>query len=110
MITLTTDDDVAKIQATSSAVVNDDVWHHVVGTRNAGEVRIYVDAVLDGTNTLPARYDLSGTSQHSAYVGVITDNNDAALIKYYVGLIDDVRIYNYALGKDEVTALYNESK
>jgi len=110
MITLTTDDDVAKIQTTSSAIVNDNVWHHVVGTRNAGELRIYVDAVLDGTNTLPARYDLSGTSQHSAYVGVIMDNNIAALIKYYVGLIDDFRIYNYALSESEIKTLYNEGK
>ncbi len=105
MVTLTTDDDVAKIQATSGTAVNDDAWHHVVGTRSAGELRIYVDGVLNGTNSLPAGYNLSGTSQHNAYVGVITDNRDATLVKYFVGMIDDVRIYNYALSDNEILSV-----
>lgn len=105
LITLTTDDDVAKVQATSSTAVNDDAWHHVAGIRRGGQLEIYVDGVLNGTTALPAGYNLAGTSQHNAYVGVITDNRDASLIKYYVGLIDDVRIYNYALSGNEVLSV-----
>jgi hypothetical protein len=66
---------------------------------------VYVDGVLDGTNTLPAGYNLSGTSQHNAYVGAITDHRDATgatLEKFYNGVIDDLRIYNYALSSPEV--------
>jgi hypothetical protein len=29
---------------------------------------------------------------------------------YFEGLMDEVRIYNYALSEGEITALYNESK
>lgn len=105
MITLTTDDDIAKIQVTGSTVVNNDTWHHVVGMRNGNELRIYVDGALNGTIALPAGYNLAGASQHNAYVGVITDNRDATLIKYYVGLIDDVRIYNYALSDNEISSV-----
>ncbi|MEJ2702382.1 MAG: LamG domain-containing protein [Sedimentisphaerales bacterium] len=102
MMTLTTDDDASKIQATGTTPVNDDVWHHVAGIRSGTQLRLYVDGVLEATANVPAGYDLSGTSQHNAYVGVITDNRDATLIKYFIGQIDDVRIYDYALTDSEV--------
>jgi hypothetical protein len=108
VVTLTTDDDVDKRQAISSTTVNDDQWHHVVGLRSGTAIRVYVDGVLDGTDTLPAGYDLSGVSQHNAYVGIITDHRDATgqtLEKPFVGLIDDLRIYNYALSQQEVLYL-----
>ena len=103
-VTVTTDDDVTKVQATSTATVNNNQWHHVIALRNGLTLRVYVDGVLDGSNALPAGYDLSGTSQHNAYVGAITDHTDATgntLEKFYSGLIDDLRIYNYALSDPE---------
>jgi len=102
MMTVTTDDDVSKIQATGTTAVDDDTWHHIVGMRNGMQLHIYVDGVLEGTSALPAGYDLSGTTQHNAYVGVITDNRDGTLIKYFIGVIDDVRIYDYALSESEI--------
>ena len=105
MITLTTDDNITKVQATGNTVVNDNVWHHVAGIRNGTQLLVYVDGALDGTGTLPAGYDLSGTTQHNAYIGVITDNRDGTLIKYFTGLIDDVQIYNYALSDTDILSV-----
>jgi hypothetical protein len=102
MMTVTTDDDVSKIQATSTTGVDDNTWHHVVGMRNGLQLHLYIDGALEGTAALPAGYDLSGTTQHNAYVGVITDNRDGTLIKYFIGLIDDVRVYDYALSESEI--------
>jgi len=107
MITLTTDDDLSKVQAISRTAVNDDAWHHVVGIRNGSRLRVYVDGKLDGTSYLPAGYSLSGASQQNAYVGVITDNRDGSLIKYFVGLIDEVCVFACALGTNSVSALYS---
>jgi hypothetical protein len=101
-VTLTTDDNDAKRQAISTSTVNDDAWHHVTGVRDGTTLQIYVDGTLEGTATAPDGYDLSGASQHNAYVGVITDNRDSSLIKPFVGLIDDVRIYDYALSMTEI--------
>jgi hypothetical protein len=109
-ITLTTDDDTTKAQATSSILVNDDAWHHVVGIRNGTGLQVYVNGVLDGTNTVPVGYDLSGTSQHNAYIGAITDFTNGSLIKYFVGLIDDVRIYDYALSQAEIMSVMGQSE
>jgi hypothetical protein len=103
-VTVTTDDNVTKVQATGVTTVNNNQWHHVIALRDGLALRVYVDGVLDGSNALPASYDLSGASQHNAYVGAITDHTDATgntLEKFYSGLIDDLHIYNYALSAPE---------
>jgi len=105
LITLTTDDNVTKAQATGSTAVNDDLWHHVAGVRKAAQLLVYVDGALDGTGTVPAGYDLSGTTQHNAYVGAITDNRDGTIFKYFVGSIDDVQIYDYALSDTDILSV-----
>jgi hypothetical protein len=105
LITLTTDDNVTKAQATGETIVNDNLWHHVAGIRNGTQLLVYVDGQLDGTGTVPAGYDLSGTSQHNAYIGVITDNRDGTLVKYFVGSLDDVQIYDYALSDTDILSV-----
>jgi hypothetical protein len=104
-VTLTTDDNVTKVQATSTTSINNNVWHHVVGLRDGTTLRLYVDGLLEGTATLTAGYNLSGTFQHNAYVGTITNHSNSALYKFYRGLIDDVRVYNYALSNAEIAYL-----
>jgi hypothetical protein len=106
-ITLTTDNDMSKVQAISRTAVNDGAWHHIVGIRSAGQLYVYVDGVLDGGNYLSAGYDLSGTSQHNVYIGVITDNRDGSLYKYFVGLIDEVCIIRGAIDANGVRVLYS---
>ncbi|MHC4144384.1 MAG: LamG domain-containing protein, partial [Planctomycetota bacterium] len=79
-MTLTTDDDDNKRQARGGTIVNDGVWHHVVGMRSGATSLVYVDGVEDGTLDLPEGYDLSGTTQHNALLGAITShfrNNSA---------------------------------
>jgi hypothetical protein len=105
LITLTTDDNVTKAQATGNTVVNDDLWHHVAGIRKGTQLLVYVDGALDGTGTVPAGYDLSGTTQHNAYIGTITDNRDGTLFKYYIGSIDDVQIYDYAISDSDILSV-----
>ena len=105
MITLTTDDDLSKVQAISTTVVNDGAWHHVVGMRNERTLGVYVDGVLERTENLPTGYDLSGASRQNAYIGVIADYRDGSLFKYFVGLIDEVCIFACALDANSVSAL-----
>jgi hypothetical protein len=108
MMTLTTDDNINnKIQTRGSTRVNDGAWHHVVGMRNAGQLRVYVDGALDGGSYLSDGYDLSGTSQHNAYIGVITDHRDNSLYKYFVGVVDEVCIFNGSIDANGVSALYS---
>ena len=105
-VTLSTDDDVTKLQAISTRLVNDNEWHHVVGQRAGTTLRVYVDAIPDGTNTCSPAYNLAGASQHNAYVGAITDHETdptgATLQKFFVGSVADLRIYDYALTQGQI--------
>jgi len=74
----------------------------VVGQREGTSIRIFIDGHLEASNTVEADYNLSGTSQHNAYIGAITDNSSGSLFKSFKGFIDEVRIYDRALSTEEV--------
>jgi hypothetical protein len=108
MLTITTDDNVNKRQANSDVPINDGDWHHVVGLRDVNSLRVYIDGITDPgwvNDNLPPGYDLSGTHQHNAYIGTITDNRDATTYKYFRGSVDDAHIYDYALSPGEIAYL-----
>jgi len=94
-VTLVTDDNSKKRTAKGGTNVNDDVWHHVLGVRDGGKVRLYIDGVEDASADI--NEDLSGASQANVLIGAITLASDGSIYKTYAGLIDDARIYNCAL-------------
>jgi len=105
-VSLVTDDDSTKYVVTSTSVTNDDEWHSVVGQRAGGtSLEIYIDGVLEAAAAPAADYNLSGTVQHNAYIGVITNHGDGSLYKTYEGLVDDVRIYHQSLTDGEILGL-----
>ncbi len=108
LVTIVLDDDVTKVVLTGTVKVNNGIWHQVAVTREATVLSLYIDSVPDGNNVgdIPVGYDLSGTSQHNAYIGTMTDNRDGLLHKFYRdGRIDDVRIFDAALTEDEIAAM-----
>jgi len=102
VIALVTDDNVTKVVVESTSVTNDDEWHLVVGQRKGTALNIFIDGLLEGTGAAAEDYDLSGTVQHNAYIGAITNNGDGSLYKLFIGLLDDVRVYNSALSEGEI--------
>ena len=101
-VSLVCDDNVTKEQAHSTSKTNDDRWHFVAGQREGTSIKIYIDGRLEATEPVEAGYDLSGTTQHNAYIGAITDHSKGSLYKLFVGLIDDVRVYGRALSEGEI--------
>jgi hypothetical protein len=102
VLTLVCDDDVTKYVVDSTSVTNDDEWHAVAGQREGAELRIYIDGILEKSAMATEQYNLAGTSQHNAYIGAITNHGTGALYKTYIGLIDDVRVYDSALSEGEI--------
>jgi hypothetical protein len=86
--------------ARGSANVNDGQWHHVAGTYDGSELRLYVDGKLD------ASAKTQGTINVNAYPVYIGENSEHPGRAWH-GLIDDVRLYNYALSDAEIKALGN---
>ncbi|MHC4439961.1 MAG: sugar-binding protein, partial [Planctomycetota bacterium] len=81
--------------------VNDGKWHHIAGIYDGEKMYIYVDGVVDTSQ--PASGAIA-TNDHPVFIG----ENVEMTGRFWNGLIDDVRVYNYALSEGQVKALYNQ--
>lgn len=79
--------------------VNDGKWHHVVGVYEGDEICLYVDGTLDNSERA------SGLIETNDFAVMIGENAEK-MVRGWNGLIDDVRIYSYALTEDEVKEVY----
>ncbi len=80
--------------------VLDDVWHHIIGVFDGSNVKVYLDAVLQGS---------------TSFSGTPVNNTDPLHIgrtrwqgRNFNGLIDGVRIYDQALSAAKIQQLYQE--
>jgi len=79
--------------------VNDGKWHHIAGIYNGTKIHLYVDGMLDKS------LDASGFTNTNEF-SVMVGENPEQRGRYWNGLIDDVRIYSYALSENEVKEVY----
>lgn len=89
---------------TGSFAVNDGKWHHVAVSTDpsAGTaVSFYIDGVLKETKSLPASLTTLSTVGDEIYVGATK-----AMNSYFVGTIDEVRIWDRARADYEIALNY----
>jgi hypothetical protein len=84
-----------------STEVSANEWHHVAAVYNGDEVRIYVDGKLDTAKPWKGGIAVNDFD-------VLIGENAERKGRFFDGLIDDVRIYNYALKEGDIIALYNK--
>jgi hypothetical protein len=78
--------------------VNDNQWHHIVATRlMSGHLRIYLDGVQVALTNTGSQANL--TAPANIRFGSLQTN-----IGFYNGLLDEVKIYDYALSASDVQA------
>ena len=82
-------------------------WHHVLAEYDGTTRSLYVDGTRVGSD-IPATSPMFGTP--AAHAVPTADNfsigrSGPALNDYFDGLIDEVRVYNYALTPDAIAAL-----
>jgi hypothetical protein len=94
-----TDLGVRWLDANGKINVTDGKWHHVVGVHDGSKFSLYIDGILDD---FQERGGLMLRNHSPVYIGGSPEESQS----YWKGLIDDVRIYSYALGPDEVKMLY----
>jgi hypothetical protein len=78
--------------------VNDGQWHHVAGTYDGAQICLYVDDALDTSANAAGSININ---EQSVYIG----ENAQKPERFWNGLIDDVRIYDYALSADEIAVI-----
>jgi len=77
--------------------LRDNKWHYVAGTWDGSLGRVYVDGILENSGSLTA----------DAYTYADTRIGENISSSYrYLGLIDDVRIYNRTLSPTEIMKHY----
>jgi serine/threonine protein kinase len=82
--------------------VNDGKWHHVAGVYDGRSLNLYLDGALD--TIVPAlAFTRLATSKDHVLIG---RNVGAAGPCEWNGLIDDLRIYSYALSPQDIKALH----
>ena len=86
--------------ARGSLPVNDGQWHHVAGVHDGQKVSLYIDGRLDASESTT---DKIPTSSQPITIG----ENAGFRGRYWSGMIDDVRIYNYAMSPEQVVALHD---
>ncbi|SNZ05679.1 Carboxypeptidase regulatory-like domain-containing protein [Natronoarchaeum philippinense] len=84
----------------SGVSLSNDQWHHVVGTYDGSEARIYVNGTLKGTQAV------SGTLANASGSPLGIGENLATGGRNLDGTIDELRLYDRALSDAEVQALY----
>ena len=88
-------------QLNPSAIPALNEWHHVVGTYDGSNVRLYIDGSLSSSTSKTGSVTSHATD---SYIGRFTGRLD------FNGSLDDIRIYNRAFSAAEVQALYNANK
>jgi hypothetical protein len=87
----------------SHAKTDSTQWHHGAVSWDNGRLRFYVDGVLDKDTVFPS-------------TDLITQFPDTAVLQigfcdgggFFIGKLDDIRIYNRALSDAEITAIFNK--
>ena len=74
-------------------------WHHVVGTYDGTDIELFLDGVSKGAST-------PGFSPSAGSYYKIGSSKDSY---YFNGLIDDVKIYDYARDEEQIKRDYVES-
>ena len=93
--------------AASDALMCDGQWHHLAGTFDGAQQKLYVDGMLQ-----KARPSWNGDVAPNAYdltIGANRSNPDGSLGEVdasFNGMMDDVMMFNRALSADEVQALF----
>jgi hypothetical protein len=88
--------------ASSTTVINDGVWHYLVGVfTSATDRKIFVDGVEEGSNTTNKTFE---AAIDNATAG---RRNSSDQDTYFDGEIDQVRMYNYARTPEQIAWEYN---
>lgn len=79
--------------------VNDESWHHIAGVYDGEKMYLYVDGELDVSVRATGSININGDE-------LLIGENGIDSGREWNGLIDDVRIYSYALSEKEIRDIY----
>ena len=85
-------------QIMSGSSVSLNAWHHIDGTYNGFQMKLYVDGFLVEKH--------AQTGNISTFVTPLRIGTNTDFTRNFYGSIDDVRVYNRALSSNDITELF----
>jgi len=84
-------------------------WQHVVGVFDGvnSVMKLYIDGILDSTATMPAGYRV-GSGTLPLQIGNRAFTTGDQFARVWPGMVDDIKVYNYALSDEEILTLAAE--
>jgi hypothetical protein len=91
--------------------ITDGTWHHISGVLNRStlEITIFIDGYPVNSVSVDGLTALDDRQGSPLSIGRTFIQRWAQPREYFLGTIDDIRIYNRALSESEIRELYNES-
>ncbi len=86
----------------SHGTILDDTWHHIAFTFNKGDLKLYVDGVLDDHTVYRDSAVANTMHQSTSPVLVGAIMNGGTPSNFFTGQIDGVRVYDYAMSEQEI--------
>jgi hypothetical protein len=86
----------------SQRVAFDNTWHHIAWVDDGGRTALYIDGIRDATDFDYRRPALTADRTSLGAVERALAGN------FFLGMLDEARVYNYALSEAEVQALVPE--
>lgn len=102
----------AAYNANSTLVANDGLWHHLTGVCDEphSNVVLYIDGVLAGSASIPPR---AGLCASNATIPMIIGSRPTSATSggnnQFLGFVNEVAVYNYALTASNVDAEYAQA-
>jgi len=87
--------------ACSNNSLNDGQFHHITAVRSAGQLVLYVDGIAQYKTGV-----FAGTVSNASSLMFGTDSSPT---RYFCGVLDDVRLYNYALQTARISDLAKQA-
>lgn len=79
--------------------LRDGQWHYIAATRTPSTLTVFADGEAVGSTNVSA-IDNFGPWEHA--LAVLADNVRGSIENYVPGMVDDLRIYNYAFGTEQI--------
>jgi hypothetical protein len=100
------DEDASQGEPISTTAVDDNNWHLVVAVFTSSRVTLYVNVMDEQSRTPSTPIDNFGAWQYPLVL--LANNNRTAIQDMFPGMIDDLKIYNYAMTREDVAELYHD--
>ena len=78
-------------------------WYHLAAVRDGTQKRLYIDGILESTQGINS--NPVNACDHKVYIGARANGDNTGPESFFDGMIDELRIYNYALTWGQVMSL-----